>query len=206
MATAWRHLRQLKRSGAVDELDVEATIQDFGRYGFFRGPVLRPRRKNQVRLLVLVDRQGSMQPFEAFMESALSSILKGGLLGRTHVFYFHDCPEEFVYETPALTRARKLNQVLQTYGQNGSTVIFSDAGAARRDYERKRVALTREFLLKLSAYTYRYAWLNPLPQKRWAGTTAEDIARLAPMFPLERDGLDDAVNILRGNPFPPELT
>ena len=63
--------------------------------------------------------------------------------------------------------------------------------------------MTHAFLLKLSAYTYRYAWLNPLPEERWAGTAAEDIARLAPMYPLERDRWGRRVNILRGNPFPP---
>jgi hypothetical protein len=41
-----------------------------------------------------------------------------------------------------------------------------------------------------------------MPQNRWLTTTAEDIANMVPMFPLEREGLEDAVNILRGHPFP----
>ena len=66
-----------------------------------------------------------------------------------------------------------------------------------------RVTDTKTFLQTLSTYTYLYAWLNPMPQNRWLTTTAEDIANMVPMFPLEREGLEDAVNILRGHPFPP---
>jgi len=41
-----------------------------------------------------------------------------------------------------------------------------------------------------------------MPKTRWKATTAEDIACMVPMFPLDREGLNDAVNILRGHPFP----
>ncbi len=80
---------------------------------------------------------------------------------------------------------------------------MSDAGAARGNYDEKRLANTRAFLKTLNTYTYLYAWLNPMPLKRWAATTAEDITRIVPMFPLDREGLNDAINILRGQPFPP---
>ncbi len=54
----------------------------------------------------------------------------------------------------------------------------------------------------VTIYTYLYAWLNPMPRNRWEKTTAEDIARIVPMFSVNREGLNDAVNILRGHPFP----
>ena len=42
------------------------------------------------------------------------------------------------------------------------------------------------------------AWLNPMPQERWAGTTAEAIAQQVPMFEFNRAGLEQAIGALRG--------
>jgi uncharacterized protein with von Willebrand factor type A (vWA) domain len=95
-----------------------------------------------------------------------------------------------------------LEEVLQEKAKGNSVLIISDGGAARGYYDGMRVGDTKTFLQTLSTYTYLYAWLNPMPQNRWLTTTAEDIANMVPMFPLEREGLEDAVNILRGHPFP----
>jgi hypothetical protein len=152
---------------------------------------------------VLVDQQGSMAPFAPLIEAAIESILRGGLLGKTNLYYFQDCPERFLYQRPSLTNTLALEAVLDEQAKGNSVLIISDAGAARGYYDRIRVAETKAVLKTLSAYTYLYAWLNPMPKTRWKATTAEDIACMVPMFPLDREGLNDAVNILRGHPFPP---
>lgn len=205
MAGVWRQLRRPQRVGVPEELDVEGTINSICRTGLFLRPVLRPRRRNQANLMVLVDRQGSMAPFAPLIEAAIESILRGGLLGKTSFYYFHDCPEGFLYQRPNLTKALSLETVLQEKAKGNSILIISDAGAARGYYDKMRIAETKTFLQILSTYTYLYAWLNPMPQNRWLATTAEDIACMVPMFPLDREGLNDTVNILRGHPFPAEV-
>lgn len=92
MAGAWRHLRRLQRSGHPEELDVEGTIHQVCQSGFFVQPVLQPRRRNQAKLLLLIDQRGSMSPFRPLVKLLLESILRGGMLGRVAVYYFHDCP------------------------------------------------------------------------------------------------------------------
>lgn len=202
MAGVWRQLRRPQRVGVPEELDVEATINSICRSGLLLRPLLQPRRRNQARLVVLVDQQGSMAPFAPLIEAAIKSILRGGLLGKTSLYYFHDCPEGFLYQRSSLTNTLALEAVLDEQAKGNSVLIISDAGAARGYYDRRRVAENKSFLQTLSAYTYLYAWLNPMPQTRWKATTAEDIACMVPMFPLDREGLNDAVNILRGHPFP----
>lgn len=130
------------------------------------------------------------------------SILRVGLLGKTSLYYFHNCPEGFFYQSPHLTNPLPLETVLDEETKGNSVLILSDAGAARGYYNSRRVENTKSFLQTLNTYTYLYAWLNPMPQNRWVVTSAEDIAGIVPMFPLEREGLNDAVNILRGHPFP----
>jgi uncharacterized protein with von Willebrand factor type A (vWA) domain len=144
-----------------------------------------------------------MAPFDLLVETLVESILRGGLLGGVSLYYFHDCPQGFLYEHPNLTDPLSLEGVLDSQAKGNSVLIVSDAGAARGDYDGKRLEDTRTFLRVLNTYSYRYAWLNPVLAARWNTTTAEDIAALAPMFSLDKDGLNDAVNILRGHPFPP---
>ncbi|MBW4465468.1 MAG: VWA domain-containing protein [Pegethrix bostrychoides GSE-TBD4-15B] len=202
MAGAWRQLRRPQRVGVPEELDVEATIASLARSGGLVSPVLRPRRRNLSRLVVLVDRQGSMTPFHPWIDAAMDSIKLGGLLGRVSFYYFHDCPETFLYRQPDLTGILRLETVLEEQVRGGSVLIISDAGAARGYFDSLRLSDTKAFLHKLQVQTYLYAWINPMPKQRWVATTAEDVACLVPMFPLDREGLNDAVNILRGQPFP----
>jgi uncharacterized protein len=52
----------------------------------------------------------------------------------------------------------------------------------------------------LRSFSPHVAWLNPMPQLRWARSSAAEIrqqGRIA-MFSLDRQGLDRAVDVLRG--------
>lgn len=43
------------------------------------------------------------------------------------------------------------------------------------------------------------AWLNPVNQDRWAGTTAGKIAHFMPMFECDKIDLKNVIKVLRGN-------
>jgi len=203
MAGIWRQLRRLHREGVPEELDIEGTLNNLCQTGYFLGPKLKPHRRNQAKLVLLIDQQGSMAPFAFQLKSFIESILRGGSLKKVSLYYFHDCPEFILFERPTLTVTRPLDEILSSQAKGSSVLIVSDAGAARGYYDGQRVAITRTFLKTLSVYTYLYAWLNPVPRNRWEATTAEDIACMVPMFPLDREGLNDVIDILRGHPFPP---
>ena len=201
MAAVFRHLRLLKRSGPPEDLDVTGTIMDICRTGFLLTPVLEPRRRNLVELVMLIDTQGSMSPFCLFTDALRESIEKSGLPGRVRTYYFHDCPEESLYESPALTNPSAVSEVLSFQSSTTSSVlIISDGGAARGYFDEDRLKETLAFIEELRQRTYRYAWLNPVPYERWKGSTAWYIAREVPMFPVNRDGLYDVVQLLRGYP------
>jgi len=93
---------------------------------------------------------------------------------------------------------RSLEQIFVRYATRSRVLIVSDAGAARASYNETRIKETKVFLKLLRDYTYLYAWLNPMPVYRWQQTTAEEIAQQIPMFPLSRDGLEDAISVLQG--------
>ena len=206
MAGHWRQLRRMQRTGLARELDIEATIHDICHYGLLRRPFMRPRAGNMAQVLLLIDQDGSMTPFKMLVNALVESVTHNSLAGKTSLYYFHDYPGHTLYEDNLLGQPMTLEQVLARYTHNSPVLIVSDAGAARAHFDDERMHNTRRFLKTLHHYTYLYAWINPVPFSRWRSTTAEDIEQLAPMFPLDRDGLDDAIQILRGHPFPPGVS
>ncbi|MCW3842883.1 hypothetical protein ONA70_22550 [Micromonospora yasonensis] len=92
IAQAWRRLRRPVRTGPPVELDVVATLDRYARTGVASAPVLVPARRNTARLLVLVDRQGSMTPFHNFVDHLIAAIRSAGRLDLITVGYFRNVP------------------------------------------------------------------------------------------------------------------
>ena len=54
------------------------------------------------------------------------------------------------------------------------------------------------FLRQLKQVVRHVAWLNPMPQPRWAGTSAEAITAVVPMFTANPAGMHGVIKALRG--------
>ena len=198
MKQSWRYLRRFVREGPPIELDVEATVNQIGQQGILLSPVLMPRRVNRSELLLLIDRDGSMVPFHDLSQRLAETAVRGGRLGNAGIYYFHNCPVDYLYHDPYHLKAEKIEDLLaKLRPQRSVMLIFSDAGAARGGYSQKRVELTAAFLQQIKAKVRYVAWLNPMPESRWQGTAGE-VARLVPMFEMARRGLQDAIALLRG--------
>ena len=70
-----------------------------------------------------------------------------------------------------------------------------DPGGSMYLYSQTR-ASGIEWLRRLAHHFRSAAWLNPEPDRYWAGTTIEVIASVFPMYPLTLDGLAQAVRYL----------
>jgi uncharacterized protein with von Willebrand factor type A (vWA) domain len=198
MKQSWRYLRRPAREGPPEELDVRATIEKIGRDGILLEPVLVPLRSNRAELVLLMDQDGSMVPFHALLRQLITTARRGGRLGQADVYYFHDYPDSYLYCDPARLEAQPIPDVLAVIGERAAVLIISDAGAARGNFDSERVERTEGFIQQLKQSVRLYAWLNPMPNTRWPGTTAGEIARLVPMFEMNRRGLDAAISALRG--------
>lgn len=232
VAQAWRRLRRPVRTGPPIELDIEGTIEQHCRMGVASSVVLRPRRRNVARLLLLVDRQGSMAPFHRFCDEVCAAIQQAGRFEETALYYFHNVPAEGaddevleqledelfplldpilpqinslaegdLYTDSDLFDLKPLAEVLEQQAKGASVVILSDAGAGRGQYRVSRLLDTLAFLKALKQYTSHFVWINPLAKRYWPNSTAGYLARHVPMFSLDRDGMYQAVNVLRGQQF-----
>lgn len=199
MKQGWRYLRQFTREGAPIELDLEATIQQIAQQGVLTNPVMLPPRTNRIELLLLIDQDGSMVPFHHLSQGLVDTAVRGGRFSQVRVYYFHNCPDEYLYCDPYHLEAEPIDECLSSLPKARTVcMIFSDAGAARGGFNSRRRRLTKFFLKQLGQHVRYVAWLNPLPRRRWKTTTAKDIATLVPMFEVNRRELYQAIDTLRG--------
>jgi len=203
MVYNWRYLRRPKADGPLNVLDVEATIQQVTRQGFYLSPVYVRQERNQARLLLFLDQNGSMTPFHHFTRDLAETAQQESSLKpeNVEVFYFQNVPTGNVHTDPYLTESTPLSLVLSRCDNETSVLIVSDAGAARGYRTQERVRGTARFLYQLKRYTNLIAWLNPMSAKRWVGSSAEIVANSVPMFQMDNDGLSNAIDVMRGQPL-----
>ncbi|MGG6240726.1 VWA containing CoxE family protein [Nodosilinea sp. AN01ver1] len=205
MSYAWRYLRRPVAAGSATILDVDATVSAVARQGFYLAPVLQRGDRNQARLVLLIDQNGSMMPFHRFTRDLVETASGSGSLpaDQVSVYYFHNIPTSFLYRDAFLTQPVDFNTVLANLDSDTSVLVVSDGGAARGHRRLDRIRATTGFLLKLRRTTNLIAWLNPMPRDRWKGSSADIMANIVPMFQMDDDGLSNAIDIVRGQPLQP---
>jgi len=109
-----------------------------------------------------------------------------------------------VFTDEAMTQPAQLRDTYHALPADTVAFIVSDAAAARSSIDTVRLLDNIAFLKGLKTRVRAFAWLNPVPRELWARSNAAQLARHVPMFPLDRRGLEQAVNVLRGQPLPLE--
>ena len=197
MLYGWRFLRRYLADGPADVLDIRATVDHAARQGFYLAPVWRRREQNHAHLILLVDHGGSMVPFHRFSRDLVQTAQEDADLGQVEVYTFHNVFGERL-DDPVAGGARGLGEILAGCDTETSILLVSDAGSARGGRNIERIFATVEALAKLRRSTPRVAWLNPMPVDRWAGSSAQWISLVVPMFAMDPDGFSNAVDVLRG--------
>lgn len=199
MKQGWRHLRRTSREGPKVELDVNSTVNRIASDGMFIEPVMMAPRSNRTNLTLLIDRNGSMIPFETLVDQLIQTAVRAGRLGSAGTYYFHNCPAQHLYHDHLMQEPEPIEQFLGEQLSSKSVVmVVSDAGAARGGFNPSRVHKTELLLARLNQHSRYIVWLNPLPCSRWDNTSAGEIAKLVDMFEIDRPGFQSAIDVLRG--------
>jgi hypothetical protein len=202
---ALRRLRRFAREGAADELDLDGTIDGTARKGWL-DIRMRPERHNAVKLLLLLDIGGSMDPHVQVCEELFSAA--HGEFKNLEFFYFHNCPYESLWKDNRRRFAERTPtwDVLHKFGHDWKIVFVGDAsmspyevthpGGSVEHYNEEAGAVWMQRLVD----TYPSAvWLNPVPEKYWGYSQSTQIVRQLMrerMYPLTLAGLDDAMRAL----------
>jgi len=209
---ALRGLRRLGREGAQDELDLDETIDKTCRNAGDIDIVFRPPRRNRVKVVLLMDVGGSMDPHAELVSRLFTAASRTGRFAKFRSYYFHNCVYNSIYEDAEFRRPVPVADLLSHSDRDEKLVVVGDAlmhpaelldpGGSMYLYSQNR-ASGIEWLRRLAAHFRRAAWLNPEPERFWPGTTIEVIANVIGMWPLTLDGLAASVRYLvRGGDKP----
>jgi len=205
IAAALRRLRRLTRDDGKLVLDLDETIDATARNCGDIEVVLNPERHADVRLLLLLDVGGSMDPHAQLVSRLFSAAHQGGGFKELRSYYFHNCVYQRVFEDAAFTKPVQIPELLRTLDQKWTVVIVGDAYMHPGEltmtsgdwWESARGPSGLTWLARLADRFPRSAWLNPEPPGLWRSGTIAEIARVFAMFPLTLQGLDDMVKHLR---------
>ncbi len=202
---ALRGLRKLGREGAIEELDLDETIEKTCKNAGEIDIVFRPPRRNRVKVLLMMDVGGSMDPHSELMSRLFTAASRSGRFAKFRSYYFHNCVYATVYEDAEFRKPVQVSELLATSDRDEKLVMVGDAlmhpaelldpGGSLYLYGQSR-ASGHEWLRRLAAHFRSATWLNPEPDRFWAGTTIEVIASVFAMYPLTLDGLAQAVRFL----------
>lgn len=198
MVYHWQYVNRPVKDGSEDILDVGETVEKAARQGFFLSPVYTRRETNHAHLLLLIDQNGSMTPFHYLTRELVETANCESSLEKFDVYYFHNVPATSIYRDPYLTKSILLAQALEICDSNTSVLIVSDGGAARGFRRFERFEATTQVLADIGQKTKYVAWLNPMPQDRWDRTSAQLIAYRVPMYPMNTQGLSNAIDTIMG--------
>jgi uncharacterized protein len=202
---AMRRLRRFAREGAQEELDIDATVRGTAKQGWL-DIQMRAERRNAIKLLLLLDVGGSMDPFIKLCEELFSAATSE--FKNMEFFYFHNCPYEGLWQDNRRRFAERTPtwDVLHKFPHDYKIVYVGDA--AMSPYEITHPGGSVEHFNEESGAVWLHrmtntypssVWLNPVPEKQWGYSQSTKIIKELMndrMYPLTLGGLDDAMREL----------
>jgi uncharacterized protein with von Willebrand factor type A (vWA) domain len=205
---ALRRLRKFARQGAPDELDLHGTIKETSNKGYL-DLVMRPERRNTIKLLVFFDIGGSMDSHIKLVEELFSAARTE--FKNLEFFYFHNCLYESVWKDNNRRHTEKINtwDVLHKYGHDYKVIFVGDAtmspyeitypGGSVEHWNEEPGAVWVDRVTQIYPST---VWLNPTAERHWDYTPSVGVMKQLVsdrMFPLTIEGLDKAMKeLVRG--------
>ena len=209
---ALKKLRELKREGAQEELDIDETIDKTAKEGGEIELVFNRSRENTVRIILLMDTGGSMLPYTELCERLFSAASQMEHFKEFKYFFFHNCIYQDVYEDIANYKRVPTEKFLANFDKKYKLVLVGDARMAFSelfdvngciDYFSTNETPGIEWLLKIKEHFPHSVWLNPTHRNYWGHYTVDTIGKVFPMFELTIDGLKDAIKALTSRPKRP---
>lgn len=203
---ALRRLRKFARTGAEEELDLDDTIRSTAHNAGLLDIKMVPERHNAVKILILFDVGGSMDPYVKTCEELFSAVKVE--FKHMEYFYFHNFIYDGLWQNNHLHYDEVIPtlDVLRKYGSDYKVIFVGDAAMAT--YEITHVGGSIDFMNRepganwLKAFNETYektVWLNPTPQEYWRHTQSTKIIQNLmddQMYPLTLKGMEQAMAYL----------
>jgi uncharacterized protein with von Willebrand factor type A (vWA) domain len=202
---ALRRLRRWAREGAAEELDLDGTIRATASQGWLDVKT-RPERRNAVKVLMLMDVGGSMDPHVHVVQELFSAARAE--FKHLEFYYFHNCLYDYVWRDNRRRWEAKIPtfELLRTYGPDWKCIFVGDAtmspyeiaypGGANEHWNEEAGSV---WLARARTQWPATLWINPVPERHWPATQSVQMIReLFPerMVPMTLDGLTRGMRAL----------
>ena len=203
---ALKKLRQLNRIGPEDELDLDRTIDATAKNVGELELIWRRARKNAIKVLLLMDTGGSMEPYVHVCSLLFTAAHTSTHFKDFQYYYFHNCIYDDVYKNMETRQTVATDYLLETMSPDYKVVIVGDANMGPWELTEKNGAIYYYqrneipgivWLKRIAEHFSHTIWLNPDDTSYWSRSpTVQLIGKVFPMYPLTLDGLGQAVKKL----------
>jgi hypothetical protein len=203
---ALRRLRHLNRIGPEDELDLDRTIDATAKNAGDIDLKWMRSRKNAVKLLLLMDVGGSMEPFAETCGLLFSAANTSSHFKDLQFYYFHNCVYETLHrDIETKHEEMSMEYLLRTLEPDYKVVLVGDARMATQELYEKWGAIYYNqrnetpgivWLKRIADHFTHCVWLNPEGRAYWNHPTVSIISKLFPMYELNLDGIGDSMRKL----------
>lgn len=207
MKLALKRLRKITREGTEEELDLQQTIKKTSENAGMLELKMLPKKKNNVKILLLLDIGGSMDDHIALCSQLFSAAKYE--FKNLEFYYFHNCIYEMLWKDSTRRWGEFVStyDVLNKYNSDYKVIFVGDAsmspyeimmkhGSVEHYNEEAGIVWLNRFKNKFSDLV----WLNPLAKEEWRWTRSvqmiEEFTEQR-MFPLTIRGIGEAVDVLR---------
>jgi uncharacterized protein with von Willebrand factor type A (vWA) domain len=203
--TALKNLRQLNRIGPRDELDLESTIDATAKNAGDIELLWQRSRKNAVKVLLLMDVGGSMEPYAHLCDRLFSAAHSASHFKDFRYYFFHNCIYDWLYTNYEQSKAVSTISILHNLEPDYKVTLVGDARMATSEltdrwgaiyYYEQNETPGVVWLQRLADHFSHCVWLNPTERRYWNHPTVAAIGRLFPMFELTLDGLEQSIRKL----------
>ena len=211
---ALRKLRQLssKVEGLRDELDLDETVRETGDKGGLLQLVWTRGRKNMVKVALVMDSGGSMDPYMRICSQLFTAMNRSSHFKDLRFFFFHNCIYQHLYQNPScnLSSAIRTEDFLHMLTPDYKVILLGDASMAPSELTMPGGSIDWSYnsnepgiiwLRRIAEHFSHAVWLNPIPEPYWdratGNYTISAIRDIFPMFELTVEGLDGAIKKLK---------
>ena len=213
---AFRKLRQFSSrvDAAKTELDIDATIDATCDNAGMLKLVYDKPRKNTVKLLLLMDSDGSMRTYSKLCSQLFQAVNQSTHLKDLKIFYFHNCIYDYLYTDPYIIDGRwiETDWVFKNLGSDYKVIIVGDAAMSSYELTARGGNINWyawnnepgiDWLKRFKRSYDKVIWLNPIKESRWThawgARTISMVRDIFPMFELTLNGLDKGIHKLLTN-------
>jgi uncharacterized protein with von Willebrand factor type A (vWA) domain len=203
---ALRRLRKFARQGSELELDLPDTIGSTARNAGWLDIKMVPERRNNIKVLMLLDVGGTMDDHIARTEELFSA--SRAEFKHMEFYYFHNCVYEYLWKNNRRRHAERFPtwDVLRKHTPDTKLIFVGDATMS--PYEILQPGGSVEYnneeagavwLQRLTETFPKFVWLNPEPEGLWQYRQSIAVIQQIVsqhMFPITLDGLERAMRIL----------